>query len=375
MTTQTKQASKGRAAKPKTIHLPQTAGEKNRVADLMAGVTPEDDELDLSVVTKGTAEDKALMEAAVAGLTVPQAAAAPRQPAIPMSMAAEPEAIAESVEQMAVGTIWRVPVQMVADSPFNARVWYDIEEVDVVVNSLTKNGQDVPVAGFVEDGKVIVIDGSKRLRAARHAGLPYIRAEIKAKPSSLKDLYLTSRRMNMERSPQTPFDDAVRFKALLEAGEYPDQSSLGAAVGMSQPAVSATLSLNKIPASVMRVMREERNKNNEQKLCQLNFGVELARLFDGTGTEGKNTEELAIDVAREIVAKDLSVKQARDLVSSRLQGKKNRATAETDSVKYAGGAGTLKVFQEKGQIDLSIKDVSRERVEELRQKLRALLAE
>lgn len=341
---------------PGVVH-PQS---QTRVADLM-------DEVDLGSIRPNSEADRQRMADRAAGRR-PAPTPDLREGAV--ALAAAVGAVADA-ESLAVGGTYQVPLHLLQDSPFNARVYYAAEEVDQIAVSLQSNGQDVAVSAFVEAGKVTIIDGSKRLRGARAAGLDSLRVEIKTKPESPKEMYKASRRMNKERSPQTPLDDAVRFKALMDAREYADQESLAADMGTSQTTVSQTLSLNKIPASVLRLMREEKVQD---KLCQLTFATEIARMFDGTGTQGPAVEDKAIDVIREIMAKDLSAKQTKELVAARIEGPKARAKAETTAVRYGSGLGTLKVFSAKGQLDLTIKGVETTKIEDLRKKIEALFA-
>ena len=342
----------------KGVKLPSFRGgnDDNRVSDL----------LDLSVIEKNSEADRERMQARTATLASPTEERGGAEPQF-----ATRDAMEEGVSNLQIGSTYTVALSLLQDSPYNARVYYSPEEIDAMALSLQDNGQDVSLAGYVDGSKVVVLDGSKRLRAGRAAGLDSLRVEIRKEPSSVKETYKASRRMNSERSPQTPLDDAVRFKALLDAGEYSDQTSLGEDMGVSQTVVSQTLSLNRIPQNVLRVMREE---GVHGKLCQLSFAIEVAKMFDGTHKEGQGQEDRVIEVIREVVAKDLSVKQTRDLVQSRLDGPKARQKAETSAVRYGAGLGTLKVFASKGQLDLSIKGVEPAMVDELRLKIEQLFA-
>jgi ParB family chromosome partitioning protein len=327
------------------------------------------DEPDFSVVQAASPEERARMERAVApGPLADAGATAPTKPRVVVA--------ADAAQDIAwqLGSTYTVPVQMLKDSAYNARVWYSVEEIEETLTSLQKNGQDVPVSGYIDDdGKITVVDGSKRLRAARAGGIETLRVEIKRRPDSSKALYLMSRRMNVERSTQTAFDDAVRFRTLLDEKVYAGQQELAADLGVSQSTVSYTLSLNKLPAQLVKAMREERTKTGEAKLCQLGFASEFAKLFDGTD-DGQGRVDLALDIAREILAKDLSVRQAQELIRSRSENKRQRSTADKIAVRYGNGSGMLKVFPTKGQLDLSIKGVNSEKLDELRLKIEALFS-
>ncbi len=341
--------------------------ESTRITALM-GADDAPTELDLSVVRRASPTERAKMERAVEGQQVVLAAPLSTAPMGPMSEVG-------GAGQLRPGNTYTLPTSMLKDSPYNARVWYSIEEIDEISTSLQRNGQDVPVAGYVdEDGKVTVVDGSKRLRAARAGGVEQLRVEIRSRPESAKEMYLTSRRMNVERSTQTAFDDAVRFKSLLDEKVYAGQVELAADIGLSQSMVSYTLSLNKLPPALVKVMREEKSKTGETKLCQLGFATEFAKMFDGSGEEAQEKIDLAIEIAREILVKDLSCRQAQDLIRSRSETKRQRSTADKIALKYGNGAGTLKVFPTKGQLDLSLKGIEPAKLEELRLKIESLFS-
>jgi ParB family chromosome partitioning protein len=360
--TQTKSAALPRGSKAKPTPLPGLGRASDHVAGLM--------EPDLSGIRPN--RDREQMELRTVGKSTVVASPVRIEALSPVDLIGD-----DGVQHLVVGNTYRLALHMLQDSQFNARVYYSAAEIDSMAVSLQENGQDVALSGFVDGSKVTVVDGSKRLRAARAASLDSLRVEIKERPASNKETYKASRRMNIERSTQTPLDDAVRWAALLEADDYPDQTSLGKDNGVSQTVVSQTLSLNRIPQTVMRVMREEhvqpvRDEHAQPKLCQLSFAVEIAKMFDGTHKEGQEQEDKAIEVIREIVAKDLSVKQARALVQSRLDGPKARQKAETMAVRYGNGLGTLKVFAAKGQLDLSIKNVDPAKIGDLRAKIEEL---
>lgn len=356
----------------RTQPLPPKKGQGDRVKGLIEGREPGEVELDLDMLRPNSSQDRLRMEQAVSRPTA-TTPAAQETSAVAASRGGVGHQVASSTAGLRVGETYELPVNLLKDSPYNARVWYSPEDVDVISVSMQQNGQDVAAVGYVdESGKVVLIDGSKRLRAAKSGGVETLRVEIKPKPASERELYLASRRMNVERSQQTPFDDSVRFKTLLDEGLYSSQAELAKDVGLSQSMVSYTLSLTKLPPSVIKVLREERTKKGEAKLCQIAYAQEFAKMFDGTGVEGHELEDTAIEIARDVLAKDLSVRQTQDLIRSRMEGKRQRAQADKIALKYGNGAGTLKVFASKGQIDLSIKGVEPSKIEELRLKIEAL---
>jgi ParB family chromosome partitioning protein len=343
----------------------------NRMLQLMGQGTAVE-EPDFSAVKASSPEERERMERAVAHAPVADTTVA--TPAAPKAAAlVAPGAMQE--EGWVPGSTYTVPVQMLKDSPYNARVFYSIEEIDETSMSMQRNGQDVAVSGYVDnDGKIVVVDGSKRLRAAKAGGIENLRVEIKRRPESAKELYLMSRRMNVERSTQTAFDDAVRFKTLLDEKVYAGQQELAHDLGVSQSTVSYTLSLNRLPPQLVKVMRDERTKNGEGKLRLLGYASEFAKLFDGSGEESQERVDLSIEIAREILAKDMSVRQTQELIRSRSEPKRQRSTADKIALRYGNGAGTLKVFPTKGQLDLSIKGVDATKLEELRLKIEGLFS-
>lgn len=275
-----------------------------------------------------------------------------------------------SPDALLVGHSYNVPIGWLADSNFNARVYYAVEEIDEIGQSLLRNGQDVPLWGYVDNGKVQVVDGGKRTRAGRSVGFADLRVDIHEKPASFREAYMRSRRMNLQRSAQTCLDDAVRFKQLLDTGEFEGQVPLAKALGISQTTVSLTLSLNRLPEDVLKVMRTA-----PAKLCQLSFAVEFAKLFEAPGDATDEQIDAANALLREVVQEDHSLARTKSLIQARTSPKRERQTASTIEVQYAGVKGSLKVFRARGQVELAMKGVPLDKIEALEERIKRALAE
>lgn len=287
-------------------------------------------------------------------------------PALAPARESPPEA---ALQDWRPGETHEVALQAIDENPLNARVFYANIEIDEMALSLQKNGQDVPAKGYVDAARVILIDGQKRLRAARAAGLKTLRVEIVRQPETPLEQYFASRRINLERSSQTALDDAIRFRKLLSEGLVESQAALARQVGLSEGAISQILSINQIPQRVLLHMKER------PATCGAAMGYQLSQLFSRRALEvhdADKLEQLALEVLEEIVESGLSVKQVQALVASRLAGPRARDKSETRSVSFGGAKGTLKVFEKKRQIDFSIKGLSDEKLQELRARLEGI---
>lgn len=269
-----------------------------------------------------------------------------------------------------VGSIVDIPVQDIDDNRYGARVHYSVTEVDDMGQSLRENGQEVTAKGYVDGTKTILIDGQKRLRGARSAGLRTLRVEICEKPPTELDAYLASRRINSERSAQTALDDAVQWKLILDEHRISTASELAKKMGVSEAKISQTISLNRIPARVRQAMIQRPATSG------LKIAYEISLLFsDGSDIEDRSEfERLVIELVEEIGEKELSVSQAKALLASRTSPPKSRARAVSVPFQYGGIKGQLKTFSNGGKLDLSIKGLPDDQLVALREQLLELVS-
>jgi ParB family chromosome partitioning protein len=304
----------------------------------------------------------AVLEKRPAGL-----AAAPRietKPSAPLPMAS-----AKVSGEYAIGQTYVVPLGMLNETPFNARYFYTSDELDETTKSLVDNGQHVPLTGYVDSEKVVIIDGSKRLRAARAGGLTELRVEICVRPPSDKDIFLKSHQINETRSGHTVLDMAIRFDQMLINKHFATQEDLAIAIGrgMDQSRVSRIRNLVKIPEKLMWRMKDSPLLSNETAAIAIST-IFKAEKFDGKPDEAVEFAYLIMD---HITQHKIPSRQVESLIKSRLNPAK-RERNESRPVHFAGVQGTIRSNPSKGEFTFVIKGLQGDKVEELRKRVEAL---
>lgn len=269
-----------------------------------------------------------------------------------------------------VGRNYEIPLNRLQKSENNARVFYDVDDLDLTAKSLQENGQDVAANGYVSNDKVVLVDGQKRFQSATSAGLPSLKVMIIEAPADDREEYEISRRINLERSSQTALDDAVRWKEMLDKGAYKSQAELAKRMGADESVVSRILKINRIPERLIRKM------SAQPQVQPWTIAYEISNIFDAPQFSNVPADAaiLAEDVIDQVVKNDLSRPQVVALIKSKLQGPQTRDRAESSNVKFGETKGTLKVFPSRGQIDLSFKGLPEGKVEELRIRIEQMLA-
>lgn len=267
-----------------------------------------------------------------------------------------------------IGMIYPVPIGLVDPNPDGARVFYKTAEVDRLTESLQKNGQDDAAVGFVENGRVVLINGGTRWRSAKSGGLDELDIRIVAKPADRRALYLESARRNDESSDHTILDTAFRMTALLKEGVYASQDDAGNDLKlrngqkMTKSQVSMVFRIGKIPEQLLRKMADH------EQTCMLTIAYEISAFFaqpDSADREAE-LENMASDVIDEVQLKRLSKTQTAALVQSKLVGPRTRQRAISSGISFAGARGVIKVFPSRGQLDLNMKGLTAEKCDELK---------
>lgn len=271
-----------------------------------------------------------------------------------------------------VGSVFDAPIGLLIEDPMNAREFYTIEDLDDMGESLSKNGQLAPVAAYGKDGKLWVFDGVKRLKAARSAGLAQLRVDVRSRPANDLDIYMISRRMNLERSTQSALDDAVRWKDLLDRQIVPNQQALAQLISKSEGYVSQVLAINRIPRTVLIAMKE-RPKTADQMIA-----YKLSCIFRQEAEQKLSNEDLCLlvkEMINEISEKDMNRTEVDRLIERRLGVPKQRARADQQKIKCFGKDGLFKTFPSKGQIEFSVSGLSAEQMSQIEALLKSLVAE
>lgn len=261
-----------------------------------------------------------------------------------------------------VGKVYDIPVETIKSNPFNPRAVYTSAAIDEMAISLRDQGQKISATAYVEDGKVILIEGETRLRGCRSIGIATLRVEIKTKPPSDKALYEEARAANVERRDQTPIDDAVKWKELIERGVYKSQAEIAKALNLGEDHVSRVMKLNSLSRTLLTAIADYPELHN---LRMLNA---LREFF-----EARNEQE-TLEIILTAIDKGWGYRDIEARRKAATEGPIRRTRGATQAVQYGTAKGEIKTFEEGGRLQLELKGLTPEESQGLVSVIKDVLA-
>jgi ParB family transcriptional regulator, chromosome partitioning protein len=163
--------------------------------------------------------------------------------------------------------LYMVPLAEVQPDPSQPRKYMDPLTLDELTASVKQMGIIEPVVCRQDPatGLVYAVAGERRCAAARKAGLSAIPA-IFVEGSNHAEIALVE---NLLRQDLNPVEEAEALKRLMDDHAY-QQEQLATVIGKSQPTISETLSLNRLP-------REIRDECRQDPTVPKHVLVEIAR--------------------------------------------------------------------------------------------------
>jgi ParB family chromosome partitioning protein len=208
-----------------------------------------------------------------------------------------------------------VPLEQIEENPFNARRIYRPERVHEMAGNLRANGQMVPGIATIRNGCTVLAGGHYRFRGLKVAGIPTMKLMIHPGITD-QQLYQLSYMENAEREAQSPLDNAIAWKSLIEGGVYANESAIAEVTGMSLPNVNKTLAILKLSEAVLETIKERPDAFALSTLYQLTLLEKAAGPVVTAAMALKVRDEVA-------VCKDV------ELARAKYEAKTNRKPKET----------------------------------------------
>ncbi len=189
---------------------------------------------------------------------------------------------------------------------------FDEQALSELAESISQHGllQPLLVRPLTLGGYQIVA-GERRYRASRMAGLTEVPVIIRElSDTETMEIALIE---NLQREDLTPVEEALGYKALIDEHNF-SQDEVAKSVGKSRPAITNSLRLLKLPESVMEYLKEGKISAGHARA--------LLMLED---------ESLMIELAEEIVSKDLSVRQVEKICKKKPKAEKEEKTEKKPS--------------------------------------------
>ncbi|MBR8186587.1 chromosome partitioning protein ParB [Burkholderia ambifaria] len=260
-----------------------------------------------------------------------------------------------------IGQTYEVPVGKIKSNSVNPRAIYTASSVSEMAESLAARGQGQSASAYQDEaGDVVLIDGERRLRGARTAGLPTLRLEIRPKPASERELYEEARAANVERKDQSPLDDAIKWKELISRKIYPTQAALAKALRLGEDHVSRTLSLAQLPSKIVQTAAEY------PELLSLKMLNAIREFWEVKG------EDETLDLIAEAAKSGMGYRDVAARRKAAAKGTVRRPRSTREQLTFRGAKGEFKSFEEDGRIELKLKGLAPDVAAEISEKILAL---
>ncbi len=196
-----------------------------------------------------------------------------------------------------VGTIGKVPLDLIESNPFQPRTDFDEESLRELAASIKEQGVIQPVTvRKSEEGKLQLISGERRFKASKMAGLNDIPAYIiTATGHSLLEMAIVE---NIQREDLNPVEIALGYKQLIQEYQL-TQEMLSERLGKSRSSVANYLRLLNLPSDIQLGLRQD--------LISMGHARALVAIED---------IQTQLDVFRDILSEGLSVRDVEEIVKN-----------------------------------------------------------
>jgi ParB family chromosome partitioning protein len=215
------------------------------------------------------------------------------------------------------GGLAEIPTVEIRPNPQQPREHFDEETLAALADSIREVGVLQPVlVRAAESGGYELIAGERRWRAARRVGLQTIPAMIRVADDATVLQHAIVE--NVQREDLNPLEEAAAYQQLIEDFSL-THDDVAVRVGKSRAAISNTLRLLQLPPSIQRSLKDG----------TIRMGHARALL----GTPDRAFQE---QLARRVVAEDLSVRQVEEAIRDRQQLPSERPAMAAASAEPGG---------------------------------------
>lgn len=215
----------------------------------------------------------------------------------------------EVAEKKLVGMINKIPLDQIEINPFQPRADFNAEKLSELAESIKIHGVIQPITvRRLNSSKYQLIAGERRLRAAKIAGLEEIPAYLRAADDQeMLEIALIE---NIQRENLNAVEIAINYKRLIDECQL-TQEELGERVSKNRSTVTNYLRLLKLPPEIQQAIKERKlSMGHARALIAMEDVVQQ------------------LDAFKEILSKELSVRQAEQLVRNFSSGKKKPVKKE-----------------------------------------------
>ena len=188
----------------------------------------------------------------------------------------------------------KISIGSLVRNKYQPRKKFDESSLEDLTNSIRERGIIQPIIArpsSAGENKFEIIAGERRWQAAQYAGLhevPVVVIDV----DNLKSLELAIVE-NVQRKDLNPIEEAEGYKRLIDEFSY-DQDKVSKFIGKSRAHISNCLRLLSLPKEIIELIIEEKLSQGHAKIL---VGLDNA-----------------IFLAKKIISKKLSVRQAESLV-------------------------------------------------------------
>lgn len=235
-----------------------------------------------------------------------------------------------------------IPVEMLEPGPFQPRSAMQPEALAELTESVRARGILQPVLVRPhpsEPGRLQIIAGERRWRAAQAAGLHEIPALVRDLPDG--DAMAASLVENLQRQDLNAIEEAEGYKRLLEEFGL-TQEQLGTSVGKSRSHVANAVRLLQLPAAVRRdVERGVLSAGHARALLSHPEPAKAALAVIARGLNVRQTEALG---QQRTPAEGPSHREAADPETVALENELTRKLGLKVQISFDGKGGAIKIL-------------------------------
>ncbi len=195
-----------------------------------------------------------------------------------------------------------IDVKLIKNNRLQPRLVYDKEKLDELKASIKEKGILQPILIRASGDQYEVVAGERRLRAARELGLSQVPVIIKNVTD--REALVLALVENIQREELNGIEEAKAYKRLIEEFEF-TQDAVAQSLGKDRSTISNLLRLLKLPTVVQEMV----------SVNKVSVGHARALL------SLENSDD-QIRLAKEIVAKSLSVRQVEAAVAKHMSAKR-----------------------------------------------------